>query len=203
MSAYHQVFIRSSHPADQLVADVCAAAGTPAAAARSGRVAYSGSAGHAAVELEMSHALDDDAALDFTAYPVLLTIRDFDRDRDRQEELARSIFGGLASRGYSLLLVFDLQQLLDRCGDLPVILVRRKPERSDGVHAGSRCRDRGGDSTQRAWAREPWQGLRHQRAATVMPPGGRAARTPAIPEPEAHRGSDTQRIAAGATPRAR
>lgn len=117
MSAYHQVFIRSSHPAGRLVADVSAAAGTPVAASRSGRFAYSGSVGHAAVELELSHAFHDDAALDFTAYPVLLTVRDFDRDRDRQEELARSIFRGLAGRGYSLMLVFDLQQLLDWRGD--------------------------------------------------------------------------------------
>jgi hypothetical protein len=98
VSACHQVFIRSSHPADRLAADVSAAAGTPVAAAPSGRIAYSRSAGHAAVETEMSHAFDD-AALDFTACPVLVTIRDFDRDRNRQEELARSIFRGLASEG--------------------------------------------------------------------------------------------------------
>jgi hypothetical protein len=52
----------------------------------------------------------------FSEYPVIVTIRDFDGDLERQESLARDIYRRLcAYGGYSLLLVFDLSSLLERC----------------------------------------------------------------------------------------
>ena len=116
VSAHHQVFVRSRYPVDLLVADVGAAAGTPMVPVRDGQVAFAGNAGYAAVEVELSQGFEDDAELDFTAYPVVITIRDFDRDLARQEQLARAISTALAVQGYELLVVFDLQRLIERRG---------------------------------------------------------------------------------------
>jgi hypothetical protein len=116
VSAHHQVFVRTRYPVDRLVADVGAAAGTRMVPVRDSEVAFAGSVGYAAVEVELSHNFEDDAELDFTAYPVLVTVRDFDRDQARQQQLALAIAAALAGEGHELLVVFDLQRLIERRG---------------------------------------------------------------------------------------
>lgn len=116
MSAHHQVFVRTSLPAARLIADIGAAAQARIIPVHGGPASFAGDVGHAAVEMELCHDFEDDQDLDFTAYPILITVRDFGRDLARQETLARRLGSALAGQGYSVLVAFDLQQLLDRLG---------------------------------------------------------------------------------------
>ncbi len=116
MSAYHEIFIRTDKPIEQLIADVSAAAGAPIDRDETRQIPYAGSLSYAAVEIEFSHEFEQDAGMNFALYPILLTVRDFDNNKTREEELARDIFHKLCGMGYSLMLVFDLQVLLDQCG---------------------------------------------------------------------------------------
>jgi hypothetical protein len=120
MSAYHQIFARRPRPPQQLVSDVAAAIGGPLAPVggqASEGIAYAGQAGRAAVEIEMSHEFEDDRGIPFSQYPIVITVRDYDSDKGREETVAREIFAALCGREYSLLLVLDLQQVLDTCGE--------------------------------------------------------------------------------------
>lgn len=118
MSAYHQIFARRQRPEERLVSDVAAAIGAPLApvGGQAGGIAYAGQAGRAAVEIEMSHEFEDDRGIPFSTYPIVITVRDYDGDKKREETVARDLFGVLCGQGYSLLLVLDLQKLLDACG---------------------------------------------------------------------------------------
>ena len=119
MSAYHQIFARRQRPPQQLVSDVAAAIGAslaPVGGQAGEGIAYAGQAGRAAVEIEMSHEFEDDRGIPFSRYPIVITVRDYDSDKGREETVAREIFGALCGHGYSLLLVLDLQKLLDSCG---------------------------------------------------------------------------------------
>ncbi len=70
------------------------------------------------VEVETSHGYEDDFGIPFSEYPIAITIRDLEGDKQREESAARSIFDNLASvGGYSQLLVFDLQKLLAASGN--------------------------------------------------------------------------------------
>lgn len=116
MSAYHQIFARTSGTEDEFVHDVAAAAGVQMHKTESGSpVSYGGKRPYAAVEIELSHQFEEDYGIPFGEYPLLITIRDFDNNKDREEEFAREVFSGLASTGrYSLLLVYNLSTLLER-----------------------------------------------------------------------------------------
>jgi hypothetical protein len=116
MSAYHQIFVRGQRPEEQLVSDVAAAIGAPVAPVSGESIAYAGQVGRAAVEIEMSHEYEDDRGIPLSQYPIIITVRDYDSDKGREETVARQIFGVLCGQGYSLLLVLGLQKLLDTCG---------------------------------------------------------------------------------------
>lgn len=65
------------------------------------------------VDIELSHVYDNDRGLRFEDYPLLVTIRDRDRDQERQEYAAKDLFDALAATGrYRLMLTQDLQRLV-------------------------------------------------------------------------------------------
>jgi len=117
MSAYHEIFVHTDKGENDLLADVSAAAGTPLHPVpdeKNKDVSYAGRADHAAIEIEMSHELEEDYGIPLHRYPILITVRDFDSDKTREEELARGLFQQLCRRGgYELLLVFNASRLLD------------------------------------------------------------------------------------------
>ena len=119
MSEYHQIFARAGTAERRFIADLAAAAGTelpPAREAVPASIAYAGEVEDAAVEVELSHDFEDDRGIPFSKYPVVVTIRAYDGDKAREQRLARDIFGKLCGHGgYSLLLVFGLQRLIDKC----------------------------------------------------------------------------------------
>ncbi|MGH3375822.1 MAG: hypothetical protein ACRDP6_13885 [Actinoallomurus sp.] len=118
MSSHHQIFVRQEDAEREFPVDVAAASGTvlnEVDDAVSEEIAYAGTTENTAVEIELSHDFEDDYGIPFSAYPMIVTIRDLDRDLERQESLARDVYGRLgALGGYSLLLVFDLSTLLER-----------------------------------------------------------------------------------------
>lgn len=69
--------------------------------------------GSAAVDVNLAHEYDEDFGIPFPDYESVITVRDDDRDLERQEILATRIYHNLAAVGsYALALVFDLQHLL-------------------------------------------------------------------------------------------
>jgi len=115
MSQYHYIFIHPGTPREQFLADISFACGVQLAPVSSEYIDYAANLGHAAVEVEFSHEYEEDHGIPFEQYESLFTIRDFDSNLARQESLAREIFGRLASLGrYSLILVLDLQQLIEK-----------------------------------------------------------------------------------------
>jgi hypothetical protein len=116
MSAYHQIFARTARTGEEFAADVGAAAGVRMEKVESGGPAgYAGKRPYAAVEIELSHDFEEDYGIPFEEYPLVITFRDFDGEKAREEEFAREVFARLASSGnYSLLLVFNLSKLLER-----------------------------------------------------------------------------------------
>lgn len=115
MSSYHQIFVRSQRPESELVADVAAASGAAMDEVGGAEVAYAGKRDRTVVEIELSHDFEDDNEIPMSQYPIVVTVRDLDNNRDRQENAARAILDKLrASQKYRLLLVFDLSVLLGR-----------------------------------------------------------------------------------------
>lgn len=118
MSAYYQIFTRTVRGEEEFVADVGVAAGVNMHKIEfESPAGYGGKRPYAAVEIELSHEFEEDYGIPFREYPYLITFRDFDNNKDREEEFAREVFSGLASTGrYSLLLVYNLSTLLERSG---------------------------------------------------------------------------------------
>ncbi|MEU6218301.1 hypothetical protein ABZ845_12400 [Streptomyces sp. NPDC047022] len=114
MSMYHQIFVRPGEPRARLLADLAAFAGRELEPIEEGPVDYAVRVERGVVELESQHDYEEDFGMPFEQYDLLLTVRDYDRDLERQEQMARRVFDHLAATGrYNLLLVFDLQKLLD------------------------------------------------------------------------------------------
>lgn len=117
MSSYHDIFITPAEPVETLIRDVSAACGSDLQPREGEYVSYSASLGCAAVEVELEHDYEEDHGIAFDKYDAVITIRDFDRDKVREEALARDIFRKLAeTKKYALALVFDLQMLIDSAG---------------------------------------------------------------------------------------
>ena len=115
MSTYHQIFVRTMRTESELAADVGVAADVQLTEDPDSPIRYAGKRPYAAVEIESSHDFLDDYGIPFEQYPIVITIRDFDRDMSRQEAFAREVFSQLADLGkYSLLLVYNLDTLLER-----------------------------------------------------------------------------------------
>ena len=116
MTAYHQIFARTNRSVGQFVADVAVAAGVEMDKINfKSPVEYGGKRPYAAVEIELSHDFDEDYGIPFDEYPYIITFRDFDGNKSREEDFAREVFAQLApAGGYSLLLVYNLSTLLER-----------------------------------------------------------------------------------------
>lgn len=119
MSAYHYLFIRTDLATEDFLGDVAAATGSPVVSVgdeASEDVDYASKVGSAAVDIVLRHDFDDEPEMPMSEYPIHLAVRDYERDLDRQETAARTIFDLLCSRGkYSVMLVFDLQRLVAKC----------------------------------------------------------------------------------------
>ena len=115
MSAYHEIFVRTDRSEATFVADVGFAAGCPVAPTgqpESG-ITYRGVTGRSVVEIEMTHEFEGGPDTPLADYPALITVRDLDNNKSREEEKARDMFARLSDlRRYSMLLVFDLQKKL-------------------------------------------------------------------------------------------
>lgn len=113
MSTYHQVFVATGVPVETLLADLAEVAGRGLRAVGDGTVDFAVDVGTGAVEVELAHEYVNDGALLFEEYPLVVTCRDYGRDMERQERLARRVYAGLAATGrYAQLLVLDVQHLL-------------------------------------------------------------------------------------------
>lgn len=117
MSSYYQIFLRAPGEKERFIADIANAAGCDLkpGAATNGDYDFAGGSDNAKVQVELSHEFDDDYGIPFSQYPVIVTVIDLERKADREEAYARSIFRKLAESGkYSMLLVHDLSDLIDR-----------------------------------------------------------------------------------------
>ncbi|WP_433732067.1 hypothetical protein ACQP0C_08085 [Nocardia sp. CA-129566] len=117
MSAYHQIFIRTTKAEGEIVDDITSASGAPLdrLAEKQNDISFGGKAGGTIVEVEMSHDFEDEQDLQFESYPILVTIRNIDSNKISEESAARSIFEALQHiGGYHMILVFNLQRLLAR-----------------------------------------------------------------------------------------
>jgi hypothetical protein len=120
MSTYHQVFIATEQPVVVLLDDLAGLAGKELTRANGDPVDYSVGVGRDAIQVELRHDFEEDYGIPFERYPLVVTIRDYDRDLVRQGDWAQRVFNRLASTGrYALLLVFDLHELIDSDPPLP------------------------------------------------------------------------------------
>ncbi|WP_157119667.1 hypothetical protein [Nocardia xishanensis] len=120
MSAFHEIFLRARKSDAEAIRDIGLAAGAELHLddTSGDAVIHRAIVEHWVVEVETSHDYEDDFGIPFSKYPIVVTIRDLEGNKQREESAARSIFDHLASvGGYSELLVFDLQKLLATTGN--------------------------------------------------------------------------------------
>lgn len=114
MTSHHSVFIHPGHPVEALVSDVAPACGGRLRRAVNGPADYVVSLSDATLEVEMEHEYEEDKGIPFERYQVVLTVRESNGAREREEVISRQIFRELATlRRYWLVLVFDLQTVID------------------------------------------------------------------------------------------
>ncbi|QKW39755.1 hypothetical protein HUT06_41755 [Actinomadura sp. NAK00032] len=115
MSSYHEIFIRTNNSIERLVSDIATAADCRMCklAAKDNPIAYAGQTREVAVEVELHHDFEDDYGINFSQYPIVITLRSFESDKAHEEAVARDIFENMAAiGGYAMLLTFDLQRLI-------------------------------------------------------------------------------------------
>ncbi|MDH6193454.1 hypothetical protein M2272_000075 [Mycobacterium frederiksbergense] len=117
MSAYHQIFIRTNKSEQDLIRDLGFAASTAINPVHRNEIAYGDRMPNGVIEVELHHDFDDDFGMKFSSYPTVVTVRELNADKTREEQLARTIFEKLRIiGGYELLLAFDLQRLVLQTG---------------------------------------------------------------------------------------
>ncbi|MEU5996082.1 hypothetical protein ABZ806_44520 [Spirillospora sp. NPDC047418] len=115
MSGYHEIFVRTSNSIEQLVADIATAANCKMRKfdTTDNPIAYAGRSREVAVEVELHHDFEDDFGMNFSQYPIVITLRSFDSDKAHEEVVAKDIFQKMSAIGdYAMLLAFDLQRLI-------------------------------------------------------------------------------------------
>ncbi|MEU3208871.1 hypothetical protein ABZ702_34385 [Streptomyces cyaneofuscatus] len=113
MTSHHSIFIHPGLPEETLTADVAAASGARLRRVAHGPVDYGADLGDTALEIELSHDYEEDMGIPFDRYQVVVTVRDFEGHRDREQARAEHVFNRLADvRRYWLVLVFDLQTVI-------------------------------------------------------------------------------------------
>lgn len=115
MSSYHEIFIRTANSIERLVSDVAIAANCRMRKldTKDNPIAYAGRTREVAVEVELHHDFEDDFGINFSQYPIVVTLRSFDSDKVHEETVAKDVFENMAAiGGYAMLLTFDLQRLI-------------------------------------------------------------------------------------------
>ncbi|MFI6171678.1 hypothetical protein ACIBCN_33205 [Nocardia sp. NPDC051052] len=113
MSAYYEIFLKTVKPFDEVIEDVGRAVGVELASEPSSNAVlfYRAVTDSSVIEVESSHAYEDDYGIEFSRFPIVITVRDLDSDKDREESTALSLLQFLAKDGgYAGLLVFDLKR---------------------------------------------------------------------------------------------
>lgn len=115
MSTHDQVFIAADVPLEAVVNAVAERLPSERVRLRDGapRLVH----GHTAIDFEV-HDFEDDESdhheIHLTRYPYLLTIRDLERDLDRQAAVAIRAFEIAAAHGWPTVVFREMQQLLAR-----------------------------------------------------------------------------------------
>ncbi|MEU2254433.1 hypothetical protein ABZ540_14850 [Nocardia xishanensis] len=119
MSAFHQIFVRTESSDAEAIRDIGLAADVELLLDDDlgNAMLHRAIAEHWVVEVETSHDYEDDFGIPFSMYSIIITIRDLEGNKRREESAAHSIFDNLASGGKcAALLVFDQQKLLATVG---------------------------------------------------------------------------------------
>lgn len=116
MSAHHEIFAAVDGGGNGVPAVVERVIGTAGLleGPAGGDVLYTVDFDEAFVDVAVTHDYDDDQGIEFSRYPLVLTIRDRASDRQREEATARRIFEELRATGVvRACLVYNLQTKLD------------------------------------------------------------------------------------------
>jgi hypothetical protein len=113
MSSYHDVYARAKVASADFLSDISALLHEETRPHDDGD-GYLIETPTAFIDVYLSHTLEDDGGIPYSSYPLCVTIRDRDRDDDRAEKLARSIYQSLVASGkYDCFLVYDITVLLE------------------------------------------------------------------------------------------
>ncbi len=113
MPAYYDVFARPLDPGADFLRDVSDVLGVAPEENPSGD-GYGINTTRATVDVFLEHELVDDGRLLFTRYPYYLTVRDWDRDRQRAEDIAKSLYRNLQETGrYECMIIWNDNELVD------------------------------------------------------------------------------------------
>lgn len=115
MSTHDQVFIATAAPLDAVVAAIAESLPSEFVRMQDGspRLAH----GHTAIDFNV-HDFEDDASdhpeIVLSNYPYLLTLRDYERNYDRQAVVAMRIFEIAKAHGWPTVVFREMQHLLAR-----------------------------------------------------------------------------------------
>jgi hypothetical protein len=116
MPAYYDVFAKPLDPEANFLDDVSHILGSTPEENPGGN-GYGINTERATIDVFLEHDLVDDGQLLFTQYPYYLTVRDWDRDRQRAEQLAKSLYEGLQATGrYKCMIVWNDMVLIEPNG---------------------------------------------------------------------------------------
>lgn len=85
MTAHHDIFIHPGRPEETLLADMAEISGGRLRLTGQEAVNYNGNLGNTALELALGHDYEADKGVPFDRYQVVVTVRDFAGDKDREE----------------------------------------------------------------------------------------------------------------------
>ncbi|MFI1462969.1 hypothetical protein [Nocardia carnea] len=117
MSSYHQIFIDTDMDEPTLVTSIQTITGARPRTqqAPDGATLKAFILDNTAVELETSHDYEDDLGIPFSKFRTVVTVRDLNSNKIREESTARWLFDQLCSADATHgLLVVDLQKVIDR-----------------------------------------------------------------------------------------
>lgn len=116
MSSYHQIFIDTNMDESTLVTAIQTITGARPRTqqAPGGATLKAFILNNTAVELETSHDYEDDLGIPFSKFRTVITVRDLNSNKTREESTARWLFDQLCNATAHGLLVVDLQKVIDR-----------------------------------------------------------------------------------------
>ncbi|NKY35946.1 hypothetical protein HGA13_23140 [Nocardia speluncae] len=117
MSSHHQIFIDTDAEESALIESIQTITGSRPRTQQvlDGATLRAFIFDNTVVELEMSHEYEDDLGIPFSKYPIVITVRDLNSNRTREESTARWLLDKVCSiTGSHGILVEDLQRMLER-----------------------------------------------------------------------------------------